>query len=53
MIHDAHATTRGAADLNAARIPPSRFEEVEGIEGLDGIEGNIALKGSRVEGSKV
>ena len=24
----------GAADLNAARIPPARFEEVEGSKGL-------------------
>ena len=44
---------KGAADLNAARIPPARFEEVEGIEGLVGIEGAAGVKCSGVEEPKV
>ena len=44
---------KSAADLNATRIPPARFEKVDMVEGLDGIERAMGLKGSRVEGSKV
>ena len=34
MVYDAHVTARVAADLNVARIPPARLEEVEGSKGL-------------------